>query len=348
VTYDESSNAKIPGDMEFKVPGLFLGSYWNDDLHIVYMHAEDKSIRVLQFQNLKVVNEVIFNIDTNFLKKKNTLVSFLEAGEPVTSEEAVATVKLIHNDTLLYICADEPFYEYGDVQMVYKTTVFKLDLKSGLASTRFFAEPSQNFFHSIPFNGNLYRTLSGRVPTLQVFDLTTGKEKLFVDLRPMAENRAMLGFFADGKKRTVTRVKPKPIALNANYVIPDSVNSTLLLRLGFRYTENSYIPVVSAFGVVAAVVTAASNVMLSSLNTNPANDFFIYLKSSPDKKVEITADSDLIHQQISEYESKLTLQKTRLQLKAHLYGSDACFGIYQENKSNKLRIIRFSKQKTDL
>ena len=328
-----------PGQLE--IPGLLLGNFFDGDLYLICNIPGEKIVRILQVSELQIKDEKKFTLNEALLLKKRTRVAFITPGKPLSPDEAIAPIKIYRSEEILTITVDDPFDEFRTDQMFYKTTIYRLELKSGRASSRFFLEQSQYPFTSTLFANHLYRVKSFRKEAhLQIFDLTTGRPKTS-DLSGLSLDENHFAYQSIDATNKIESIKLKAAIPLINYVIPDTIGSETVLRIGGRFGRSPTVPVLPGLG---SLVSLATNVTIMSLYNGLDEDIYFYLKGSPETEFKYTADSKLISQDISAYDLKTTTDGKRYWSKSYLLGANFAYGVYLEKKSDKIQVLRFNQR----
>jgi|GEM_PF-3115006 len=346
LNYDERWGKKTIAAQTATLPGRLLGSYIeSDDLYLICASKKDYRVRLIRIHGTQVVNEKIFNLAGELVKKKNTRVAFIQEGETVTPYQASASVKIVKASDGIYISIDE-FYDANAIkQGMFKTTVMKLDLNSESVSTRVFFEPSMDYFNSMTFGGHLYRVkYESRYLKLEIFNLANGKlvtSKIFNE--PKGSILANV-YNRDGSNKTTTKYdyeKGYKKMVGYPFVIPDSVSGKSLIAAGLWMEDDVNIPMITTLGVLPALLSGIASVLVRDLYEGPINCSYFYLRTTAKNSIEYDAQIPSARKMIDEYEALNA--ESKFMLKGYLNGKNATYAIYQRNKSNKLEVWKFDK-----
>jgi hypothetical protein len=337
LSIDETGTRWEQGHVE--IPGIVLGIFFTNYLHLICTNPKDKILRVMQIDDLKVKGEKTFIFNESVIKKKRTTFAFWNSGKRISPSEAIASVKILRQDSLLIMSVDDPFDEFDNKQTLYKTTVYKLNLVTGKQSMLFFVEPSEAPFNSIIFDGHLFRIVMGKETHLQVFKLNTATQILSVKPSSFGKDAANYSYFINGEKNTIEKASIGNF--HANYVIPDSVASETVLRIGATYPIRHPVGGLGGFGLAGSIIQLAVNTAILTTPAEPEADIHFYLRGSPEKGFEFTNKSGLLSQKVYEYEINKADINKKYQYKTFLLGQNFAYGIYLEKKSDKVEILKF-------
>jgi hypothetical protein len=127
-----------------------------------------------------------------------------------------------------------------------------------------------------------------------------------------------------------------------DYVIPDTVSSHLVLRIGARYQTEPFVPLVSTAGIGMLLVSLTTKAALLSIPDAPKIDNFFYIKGSVELGFYFTKDSGLMSQTTANYEVDATRDEKKYRRRSRIIGSRVAYAIYLERKADKIEILKFS------
>lgn len=342
LTLDVKTGSKQWDQEQLEVPGILLGSYVDGDLFLVCTDPKEPVLKIIRTNGSTIKELKTFELREPLIKGKRTSVTFSDLDLPLTPDEATASVKIFKQDSVLLISTDESYDEYAKIHGPLKTGVYRINIRSGRSDYKIFMANSEDVLHSTIFNNCLYRLVRSNTAMLQIFDLTTSRQTASFDLSLFKDAPNSFAYLANDDNHNVLKTDLIHTLPLVDYVIPDTVSSTLILRVGARMAVNPNIPLLSAWGLPALMVSFTAQMVLLSKPAVPAIDIFFYLKGSPEGGFYFTADSGLLSQTIANYEFELTANPKKYQYKTYLFGNDCAFGIYLERKSDKIQIQKFS------
>lgn len=332
-----------------EVPGKIYGSYTeNGSLYMLCALKKDFTLKLLQLQDGKLVNETTFSLSYDLGKKKETNVSFYHAAPHTTPKQASAPVKIVKDGNNIWITIDEPMMKVDltlTESSIFKTTVIKLDLLTGKTAIKAFYETQRDHFTSTVVGGDVYRLVFARpVPRIDQFNFESGKKVKTANLvRGNDPARDSTYAHIGTNLKTEKDVKKAYVVKRVigNLFIVDSLSGNeKILTIG--HYGDQVDKFISPMTVVGLVLTAAS-LTFSELYEGPYSCVYYYYKGSMDTGFTETYRTPLLRQVVDEYEYNLMINKVRFDYKGYLYDNDITYGFYKKKKSATVDIIKFQK-----
>jgi hypothetical protein len=329
-----------------ELPGKLLGSYIEDELVLICATPKDYTIRVIQLEGIKVVQEKKFPLSDDIVKNKRKQVAFIQEGFPVKPDQAASPIKIIKEKEEIFLVIDEPFYEYGPPQGgTYKTTVIRLNLRTDDTTISTFFEQSLGTFSSVVFGGNLYRVINHDKLRLEVFDLRDSKKiyskEFSRDIKYPGE-----AYIRIGKNNTVLKrniIEGIIRSYNNPFVIVDkgSDDKTLVLTIGNHVEEKSGVPLVGSFGLIPMILGTIAGIAVRELSEAPSINSYFYMSGSLHGGFEVTNQTNLLKQKVDDYEAGKLIEKIKFKYKGYLDSPNRIYALYQQARLPKIKVVTF-------
>jgi hypothetical protein len=326
------------------------GSYSeNGYFYLLAGAKEPTGIRLLRLRGLSIVSEKKYTLPFELAKSKSNTIAFYEASQGLPPDRALASIKITKEKDAVFICRDEPMDEYAKEGAIfqYKTTVFKLNLTSGLATNNIFVEkaPDHRFYNSAVFDGFFYRLIPNDVFRIDVFNLTTRQNVFSHSLKTghYSEFMKSIPYSRSGEKLGVKRFDGAgTLTLNERCFVSVSKmgNDSVMVRMGVN-PDPSRLSVINpvGIGIVGAIVASAVATGVSNSLEDKQVYNYIYLHGrSPAGLSFVRGATQFRDQQIDEYEAQ---RGEVFSFKGYVNTPNFSYAVYRFKNLPVVQIVKF-------
>jgi hypothetical protein len=321
------------------VEGQLLGLYYDHGLFVISSSKKDYTVHVSQLNRLSIVDEKVFNLSFDILKKGKEDVFFIPEGVEPLPEIANYRTKIYKIKESILICRDEPS---KDSHSPGKTTLAKLNLKSGESQIKIFLQSDNLSFRTFLCNNVLFNIHGDMGMIIKAIDYTSGKEISSVkidDSNPFINYPCI---YRNGAFNYVTNdmhVSDAVYRFGHYFISATSENdSSYVLKAGSQHLSNTK-PIFSR-----VLVAGLGGLFAYSLyaNTYANVDYYLYM-TLDGNKIQYLDHPESLSFLIDKYELQDRKEK-RFSYKSYLISKKQTYGIYRETGTTKLKVVKFTKQ----
>jgi hypothetical protein len=349
IILDKKTGTLREGDQEVEIAGTPYGSYM-DNGTLCLLTAEKKTYTMVlaRIAGLKVESRQEFNLSFDLGSLSTMEAKFRLADTEFIPSNSFSAITITKYADAIWISADEPG-KYNKPQpagTLYKTTVIKLDLIDPAKSfVKSFFETRLVYFSSKIVNGLLFRSYFDfdlRTNTVDVFEIESTK-KIFSQTFSNKSDFAETHYYLRDANNTVQKdLTTKPFRLGASLANVSSISENeYLLVIGAALPYQPYVPLMTNWGIVGALLSVAAKAAVNELNQDKLIYQYVYLKLSLDGTLTPASGSDLLANKIDEFEMANLNDKPKL--KGYLSANQFVLGFYITRKSPGLKIYRYAK-----
>lgn len=326
----------------------FTGSFINifhqgKHTYLLSIFKERNEIHLSEIKGMERLDEK-FLISAVDLNTNLSTFSFVSENEILSPLAAASPNKIYQQGNFLYIGIDQTKAVGG----IPKTSILKINLKTGESEHRIIIDDSGKQFRTYIENDYIFKITKSRstgaiISIYNLHDFSLLQTIKINKETAIAQNRA---FIKDFFKTTDNESVWDAISnTSSGFIMATSMDSmNFIVRVGSHHLINrsvaGYIPVVSAFPVLA-IVGSVARIAALSLSEMESVDHYFYLKWDG-KSEPVFADEPVSAiQAIDTYDITMFKQKRKFAYKGYLQAHPKVFGIYQESGSAFLNIILF-------
>ncbi len=336
LTYHRYTNQKGSHSNPITLPGKLLGSYVDKNLFLVYATKEESAVRILEINNLSVVREEKFSGSFDWDKLKNMRATFIDGRLPMRNSQLITPIRVIKEDSALFVIADDPATTETASQPSFKTYVSKLDLKTNTSSSKVFFEPSRSDFRTVVKDNKVFRFVSRKDPELSIYDFYT---RALLSKSIFAKKEKRDYYLRLGSRNEVKKMELDSWSPFNSFITVDSSPSGYILTLGSYAEENPNVPFIGMFGLLPAAISVVANAAVHELNDGPMSYSYYYQEVTKDCSTnKIVTDTGLLKQQVDNYELSLT---SKMVYKSYIDTPNAIYAFYLNKSSSKMQVMKF-------
>jgi len=321
----------LPG--EVIIPGKLLGSYIEKgNLFLICSVEKSYDLAILGIRDSRIIKEMKFAMTYDLLRNREYSKAFILAGTYVKPQQAEAQVKIFKYPHEIFISIDEiPDERIGPEEepkgTMYKSTVTRLDLVTGKATTRSYFESERHTFTTFVSHAKVYR-LVNRVD-LTVMDFSSNE--VIRKIKFSKENFPSNLLHRDGEKNTL-ETEYESSMVGGSFLIVDSLSMDRgTITIGDHYKPIKrvpWVPVVPA----ATIVSLLGTVLINEVGTGLYHTSYTYLNEAG-----TVADDGGPRKRIDDFE----ISNVKYSYKGYLQSHNTIYAIYREKGSHILKIFRF-------
>jgi hypothetical protein len=326
----------------------FTGSFVNifhqgQHTYLLSIFKERNEIRLSEIKGIERLNET-FLISAVDLNTNLSPFSFVSENEILSPLAAASPNKIYQQGNFLYIGIDQTKALDG----MPKTSILKINLNSGESELRIIVDNAGKQFRTYIENDYIFKITKSRSAgaIISIYDLADFSLRQTMKINKetaIAQNRSYKKDFA--KTTDKESVWDAISNTSSSFIMAtptDSVN--FIVRVGTHHLVDrsgaGFIPVVSAFQVLA-IVGAVARVAALSLSEMESVDHYFYLKWDGKNELAYADKPVSAIQAIDTYDITMFKQKRKFEYKGYLQTHSKVFGFYQESGSKFLDIILF-------
>ena len=326
----------------------FTGSFINifhqgKHTYLLSIFKERNEIHLSEIKGMERLKET-FLISPVDLNTNLSPFSFVSENEILSPHAASSLNKIYQQGNFLYIGIDQTKAVGG----MAKTSILKIDLKTGASELRIIVDNSGKQFSTYMENDYIFKITKSRsagaiISIYNLADFSLHQTMKINKETAIAQSRS---FKKDFVKTTDKESVWDAISnTSSGFIMATPMDSmNFIVRLGSHHLIDrsgaAFIPVVSAFQVLA-IVGSVARVAALSLSEMESVDHYFYLKWDG-KNEPVFADKPVSAiQAIDTYDITMFKQKRKFEYKGYLQTHSKVFGFYQETGSTFLNILLF-------
>jgi hypothetical protein len=328
---------------------VFTGSFVNifhsgKQTYLLSMVQEKNEIHLVEITGMKRLDETVL-ISPFDLYANASPFNFISESETPSPRAAASPNKIYHRGDFIYLCMDKTT---SNSESPAKTSILKINLKTRESTNSALIDNSKQQFSTYIQNDYIFKITKSRsrgiVLTIHnLHDFSLSQTFTINEEAEIAQNKS---FKKDFTKTTDKESVWDAVSNNSRgFVTATPVDSmNFIIRLGAHHTINrsgaGFIPVFSAFPILAIVGTVAKVVALSLSETESVDQYLYLVWDSKNKPVFIDKPMSAM-QAVDVYDVASFKQGRNYEYKGYLQEKEKIFGIYRESGSMQVDIILF-------
>lgn len=336
LTYHRYTNQKGAHSDRITLPGKLLGCYIERNLFLIYATKEGSAVTLLEINNLTIVQQQKFNDAFDWEKLKTMRSTFIDSRFPMRNSQLITPLRLIREDSAIFIVADDPATTETASQPAFKTYISKLDLKTKTSDSKIFFEPSRADFRTVVKDNKVFRFVSRKDPELSIYDF---ESRTLLSKSVFEEKEKREYYIRWGIKNEIKKMELKSWSPFHSFITVDTSPSGYVLTLGGYAEEDPNVPFIGMFGLLPAAISALANAAVHDLNDGPMAYNYYYLEVAKNfSSCKVITKTGLLKQRIDDYELSLT---PKMVYKSYIDGPQVSYAFYLTKGSSKLLIMKF-------
>lgn len=320
------------------------------DLNVLAYEKKERVLKYIKISGDQIIKEsalkVIYDLSPSVLKAHD--IAYIPKDAFVPFSAGVAKVKIYRQGDIIMIIVDEtgPLERRPGSSV---TSVYQWDTTSGKVKNYFVMEPERYNFCSFFFDGNLYRTINHpdrfqlqvydsmgkKISTTAIFKNDSLKERNLI-FREGRAHRVSL----DGTVYSMMKVSD---LMKAALVVEKTDQDNIAVTWGAYHDDNGVMsPVGVGVSPLLGMATMIAGTIVKQSMDGPGISRYFYLSGRPKDGFRLPGnESGITRAKIDSYEISQGEREIRFKYKAYLkLGADKA-GLYYDQTSKKLLLVRF-------
>ncbi len=328
-----------------KIDGRFIGSYLDENLHVLTFNKNEKFFLTdTELADGRVVKENRYPLGINL--SNHGQISFITEEDHLSPVKASSKLKIYNRQKELVIISDDPCRPDNEDDLTknfFLTSVIRIDKISGktIAQTKF--EKRKGDFRTFLWRDNLIRMTyedNNNGVELSSFTLDGFAQKTIQHL-PF---ESLTTVVRDGENQQIHRGQRKVKTWGGKpFILIDTLTNKLVLSVGAIWEIKQNVPALPVFGLAGVLTSFFINGLLLDLNGGPIIQNYSYFAGDLVKDFMPIKNESSSRKKIDDFEIRQNEQAKFYRYKgyARFNGKIYCFYKEENRKSPYLKILSF-------